>query len=69
MGDNVEGAVLSVDECAELLKLSRGSTYQGCLRGQIPCIKVGRRILIPRVALQKLLESASKPKKKEEGKE
>lgn len=57
---DVESAVLSVSECAKILHLSRGSAYQGCLAGEIPHIKIGRRILIPRVAIQKLLESVAK---------
>jgi excisionase family DNA binding protein len=62
MTNETESAILSVNECAKMLKLSRGSAYQGCLTGEIPHIKIGRRILIPRVAIQKLLESAGKPK-------
>ena len=62
MTNETESAILSVNECAKMLKLSRGSTYQGCLTGEIPHIKIGRRILIPRVAIQKLLENAGKPK-------
>ena len=62
MTNETESAVLSVNECAKMLKLSRGSAYQGCLTGDIPHIKIGRRILIPRVAIQKLLEAAGKPK-------
>ncbi len=62
MTNETESAILSVNECAKMLKLSRGSAYQGCLTGEIPHIKIGRRILIPRVAIQRLLESASKPK-------
>lgn len=27
-------------------------------RGEIPCIRIGKRILIPKVALNKLLEGA-----------
>ncbi len=62
MQNEAESAILSVNECAKMLKLSRGSAYQGCLTGEIPHIKIGRRILIPRIAIQKLLESAGKPK-------
>lgn len=51
---------LNVPEAARLLGLSRGSAYQAIATGEIPHIKVGRRILIPRVAIQRLLESASK---------
>lgn len=62
MQNNIESAVLTVSECAKVLKISRGSAYQGIIQNSIPHIKIGRRILIPRVAIQKLLESAGKPK-------
>ena len=52
-----EKVVLSVSETARILGLSRNSTYQGVFTGEIPHIKVGKRILIPRIALQKMLES------------
>jgi excisionase family DNA binding protein len=50
--------VLTVEEAAELLGISRPSAYQGVERGEIPHIKIGRRILIPWVALKKLLANA-----------
>ena len=54
MGNN-ERLTLTVSETAKLLGLSRNSTYQGVLTGEIPCVKVGKRILIPRLALEKML--------------
>ncbi len=45
----------SVAEVSRLLDLSRNGTYQGCLTGQIPCIRIGKRILIPKIQLEKLL--------------
>lgn len=60
MQNETESAVLSVNECAKYLKISRGSAYLGCLTGEIPCIKIGRRILIPRVSLLRMLESTGK---------
>lgn len=62
MQNTTESAVITVNECSKLLKLSKGSIYQGCLTGEIPHVKVGRRILIPRIAIQKLLGEAGKPK-------
>ena len=53
--ENNERLVLTVSETAKLLGLSRNSTYQGVLTGEIPCVKVGKRILIPRLALEKML--------------
>ena len=50
--------VFSVSEAAKLLGISRGTAYSLVRMGQIPCIKWGKRILIPRVALLKMLEEA-----------
>jgi len=47
--------VLTVEEAAQLLGLSRGSIYEAIRRGDIPSLRVGRRILVPRVALERLL--------------
>ena len=57
-----EKLTYNVKEAAQLLGLSRGSAYLACLTGQIPCIKIGKRILIPRLALGRILSEAGKPK-------
>ena len=36
----------TVEEAAEVLDISRGSAYQGVAEGQIPSIRVGKRILV-----------------------
>ncbi|MFC1928643.1 helix-turn-helix domain-containing protein [Chloroflexota bacterium] len=59
---NSEKLTLTVKETAQLLGLSRNSMYQGILTGEIPHLKVGKRILIPRVALEKLLAEAGNGK-------
>lgn len=46
---------LSVEDAAYLLHISRGLAYELVARGEIPAIRLGRRIVIPRVALEKLL--------------
>lgn len=48
--------VYSVAEAGKLLGLSRGSMYEAIHTGRIPSVRVGRRILIPRIALNRLLE-------------
>lgn len=60
MQNETESAVLSVTECARVLKISRGSEYRGIIENSIPHIKIGRRILVPKLALQKMLEGNSK---------
>ena len=47
---------LTVTEVAELLGIGRSAAYEACQLGQIPTIRIGRRILIPRAALERLLE-------------
>ena len=48
--------VYSVAEAGERLGLSRGLMYEAIRTGQIPSIRIGRRILIPCAALDRLLE-------------
>lgn len=55
-----ERLTLTVSETANLLGLSRNAAYQGVSTGEIPCVKVGKRILIPRLALEKMLAEAGK---------
>jgi excisionase family DNA binding protein len=50
-----ERLVLTVEETAELLRLSRGATYEGVRSGDIPAVRVGRRWLVPRARLLELL--------------
>ncbi len=46
----------SVEEAAKMLGISRAFCYEACNQGQIPHIRIGRRILIPRSALKRLVE-------------
>ena len=50
-----ERLTYDVTTAAKLLGISRNAAYQGCLTGQIPNIKVGKRILIPKRMLDALL--------------
>lgn len=53
-----EKVVLTCDEAAEYLGISRPQAYLGVHRGDIPSIRIGKRILIPKAALDKLLANA-----------
>jgi len=48
----------TVEEARKLLGLSRGLAYEACRAGWLPCLRVGRRLLISRKALECLLEQA-----------
>lgn len=50
--------VLSVEETARVLGLSRPACYQAVRFGQIPSIRIGRRIIVPWHALSRFLETA-----------
>ena len=47
---------ISVEEAARLLGISRGLAYEMARTGQLPTIRFGRRLLVPRRALERLLE-------------
>lgn len=47
--------VLTVDEAAQFLRISRQSAYQAVRAGEIPVVKIGRRLLVPRAALERML--------------
>lgn len=50
--------VLTPVEAAKLLRIGRGTAYEQIRCGAIPSIRMGRKILIPRAALLKMLEQA-----------
>ncbi|MFC1915008.1 helix-turn-helix domain-containing protein [Chloroflexota bacterium] len=51
---------LTVTEVANLLGLSHAATYEAVRIGQIPSIRIGPRIIIPRVALERMLGEADR---------
>jgi excisionase family DNA binding protein len=63
---------LTVEEAAEALGIGRTLAYEAVRRGEIPTIRIGRRLLVPRAALAQLLgttatESAHSPAQRTEG--
>ena len=52
--------VLSVEECAELLGISRYLAYKAVREGELPSLRIGYRLLIPRAALERLLTQQPK---------
>lgn len=51
--------VLTPMETAKLLRIGRGTVYEQIRSGRIAHLRLGRRILVPRAALLKMLEEAS----------
>lgn len=58
MNNHSDSLVLTAVETARLLRIGRGTVYEQIRCGNIPSIKMGRRILIPKAALIKMLEGA-----------
>ncbi|MFN7936586.1 MAG: helix-turn-helix domain-containing protein [Bryobacteraceae bacterium] len=51
----MERLTLTPTEAGQLLGLGRNSTYDAIRRGQIRSIRLGRRILIPRSEITRIL--------------
>ncbi|MCK1652255.1 helix-turn-helix domain-containing protein [Bradyrhizobium sp. 149] len=52
-------STLTIEEAGvRVLGLSRDASYKAAKSGDLPTIRVGRRLLVPRAALEKLLASA-----------
>lgn len=52
---DVQRKTYTVDQAAELLGIGRNTAYEAVRRGEIPTIKIGRRLLVPRTALERML--------------
>jgi len=53
---STERLTYTVLEMAKIMGLGKCAAYQAVQRGEIPSLKFGKRIVIPRAALQKMLE-------------
>ncbi len=51
--------VLTVPEVAEILRVGRNLVYRMIERGEIPAIRVGRKIRVPRLALDRYLDRST----------
>jgi excisionase family DNA binding protein len=47
--------VHTVEEAAKEMRISRSAAFRAVQKGEIPSLRVGRRILVPAAALRKLL--------------
>ncbi len=54
------GDIMTADEVSEFLRLDRKTVYDYAGRGEIPCQRLGKRILFSRAALVSWLASCSK---------
>jgi excisionase family DNA binding protein len=45
----------TIEDAAKRLRIGRNQAYEAAARGEIPAIRIGRRWLVPTVALDRLL--------------
>jgi excisionase family DNA binding protein len=53
----LERKTLSVEDAGKVLGLSRASAYAAAQTGDLPTIRIGRRLLVPIAAIERLLAS------------
>lgn len=53
--------MLSVEEAASVLGIARGTAYAAVRAGEIPSVRVGKRLLVPTAALRRLLAVDTPP--------
>ena len=56
----IEKAAISIDEMSEQLGITRSQAYEIVKRKDFPCIRIGRRIIIPTVTFKEWLVESSK---------
>jgi excisionase family DNA binding protein len=59
--DIMEKKTLTVVEAARLLGIGKNLAYEAVKRGEIPCLRVGKRLLVPVAALEELLAGKASP--------
>jgi excisionase family DNA binding protein len=51
-------STLSVSAAGRYLGIGRNASYEAVKRGQLPVIRIGSRLRVPVVALERMLENA-----------
>ena len=54
-----ESLVYDVPTAGKLLNLSRATAYSLCAQGIIPTIRLGRRLVVPKMAIERMLAEVS----------
>ena len=56
-----ERVTVSVEEAGQVLGLSRGAAYNAARRGDIPTLKIGKRLIVSTAALLSMLDAHAAP--------
>ncbi|MGF1600314.1 MAG: helix-turn-helix domain-containing protein [Acidimicrobiales bacterium] len=52
---SLERQTYTVPEVAQILGIGRNTAYESCRVGEIPTVRVGGRVLVPRAAIEAML--------------
>jgi excisionase family DNA binding protein len=50
----------TIDEAAKLAGIGRNLMYEAAARGEVPTIRLGKRILVPKIPFDRMLEHGGK---------
>ena len=64
-GDIMDRKTLSVPEAGTALGIGRSAAYEAARTGQLPTIRIGKRLLVPMAALERFLERVQGPNEPE----
>lgn len=56
--DSPKPATFTVCQAAKVLGIGRSLAYEAAARGELPTVRIGTRILVPRLALEEFLSAA-----------
>ncbi len=57
----MERSTMTVEEAATVLGISRSSAYECVRRGELRAVRLGRRLVVPRLVVEQLLTGTDRP--------
>ena len=66
---NDEVATLGVEEAGRICGIGKGTSYRLVREGRLPCLRLGRKLRVPRVQLEALLRGEWRPVEQENASE
>ncbi len=57
----MERETLTVEQAAKVLGIGRGTAYEAVRAGELPAIRIGKRLVVPRQAIDRLLADPGRP--------
>jgi len=59
MSDKIDRLTYTIPQAGLLLGIGRNQAYEAAKRGDIPTITIGKRLLVPKAALERMLASGN----------